>query len=415
MSKVVFWIMMTMLSLSAYSTTFKIDSFHYIDTSGKAAGADSKVVFNTDRELACDGGVASKIFINMSTKNSTHTQDRYHDGVYMMYVLWPSYFIRQAALINAEVSLKLGRYEPSIEACEINLDYNSIEKWRDPQIFNLVDSESNPIQSVSYHLKINDSYQPWVYADLNETVTCDGVTTNRIIPRSLAPDTLSYASPAEYAAEHTRSMYDLLHGKLLSYTMGEYHAPLNGCIIRDVVFAGKDSNGTGSISEGIAQCQSDPASCGLFSQTELDMALLMGFDAGKQSCIDSPENCGLYSEQDLNDAKSSAVEQCRNDPASCGLYSQNELDWAFSEGHASGRQSCVDDPASCDLFNQEGVNDTLLALENSIRAELMAIPGAYKSICKKAPEFSLCREVDKNKGKKKQKKKQKNKGKEKKK
>jgi hypothetical protein len=171
-----------------------------------------------------------------------------------------------------------------------------------------------------------------------------------------------------------------------------------------------------AFSEGIAACQSAPHDFGLFDQADLDAQLQAGIEQGllqgivkgiaqgEQNCMSNPASCGLFGQQELDAAEAVAYaegqtagmlegkQSCIDDPALCGLFDQSDMDAleaaALENGFGNGQQSCVDDPASCGLFNQQQVD---LNIETIIRRIMDDLPkGQLKSVCKKHPDSPLC-------------------------
>jgi len=82
----------------------------------------------------------------------------------------------------------------------------------------------------------------------------------------------------------------------------------------------------------VDSCKTNPASCGLFTQAQID--------AAKQACKADPASCGII--------VSPSPDQCKTNPASCGLFTQAQIDAA--------KQACKTDPASCGLFTQAQID-----------------------------------------------------------
>jgi len=116
-----------------------------------------------------------------------------------------------------------------------------------------------------------------------------------------------------------------------------------------------DTNG--STQTGIDQCKTNPASCGLFTQVQLDTAKQAGIDlcktnpascslftqaqldAVKQACKTNPASCGIT---DTNGSTQTGIDQCKANPASCGIPVNPD--------------QCKTNPASCGLFTQAQID-----------------------------------------------------------
>jgi len=409
-----FCLLLFVLSTSiAHSQTFKISSFYYIDSAPKPNEINSKIVFSTDREVSCEGNVTNRIFINKNSNKMAITP-------YLLTRFWPSYFFKQAAIVNAEIDADLGRYEPDLKACEIGFKYlgSLVQRWYEPHEFKVSDYEdTNPINKVYYQLYIDarsPTYAPWVYADTDYEVSCDGVTTNRVIPTtnpnewgSAIPGEFSSQANLYYSSENARSFFDLLSGKIEQYTVGRYVPEIDGCIIHDVVFS-ENSSSVEAIQIGKQQCIDDPDSCNLFSGEEVDFALEMGLNEGIDQCIESPVSCGLFHQEDIDSSfsngkyagvqdcitypencglfdqgaiNSSQVhgvfvgeQNCKNNPESCGLFDQVNIVSALVEGRAIGKEECKEKPETCELFDQADLDESRLSGEISAKAGCLADP-----------------------------------------
>ena len=385
----------------SHSETFVISSFYYIDSAPKPNQVDSKVVFTVDRELTCDGNVTNKIFINKNSKSMGTTP-------YLLARFWPSYFFKQAAAVGAEIDADFSHYDPDLNACEVGFRYEggSTERWYEPHEFKVSDDgDSKPINKVYYQLYINarsPTYAPWVYADTEYSVTCDGVTTNRVIPTtnpnewgSVIPKEFGSQVDSSYSSENTRSFFDLLSGKIDHYSVGRYVPELDGCMIYDVVFSKSDSS-IDAIKIGKQQCIDDPELCGLFSKDELDLALQLGQQNGIQQCIDDPELCGLFSKEELDLAlqlgQQDGIQQCIDSPELCGLFNQDDVDEVWISGEEIGKLGCITDPESCNLFDLGGVNAIVEDNVSDVIKEIVALlpKGQVNSICKKSPGVLIC-------------------------
>ena len=152
--------------------------------------------------------------------------------------------------------------------------------------------------------------------------------------------------------------------------------------------------------EGVQACQDAPHDFGLFDQVDMDAQLQAGIDQGFN--------------QGLVQGNAEGQQSCISDPASCNLFHQGNLDQvsaeSFLEGQAYGvelgQQECQSDPASCSLYNEQMVD---LNLEAIIRQIIDDLPkGQVKSVCKKHSDSPICWYADgeeKKKGKAKDKKK----------
>jgi hypothetical protein len=441
-----FYLLLFALTTSiANAQTFKISSFYYIDSAPKPNEIDSKIVFITDREVTCQGNITNKIFIDKNGKGSATTP-------YLLIGFWPSYFFKQAAVVNAEIDAFLGGYNPALDACQVGFNYagGSTQRWYDPHVFKVSEEgDENLINKVYYQLYINTrnpSYAPWVYADTDLSVTCGGVTTNRVIPRT-NPDEYGRIIPREYgsqvdlsySSENTRSFFDLLSGKIDSYTVGGYVPELNGCEIFNVKFSENSSSAEAiqigkqlciddprecdlfseeeldlalelGIQDGVNQCIDTPSVCGLFHQDELDLSYENGLYAGTQDCVTSPEGCGLFGQEDINASYENGLnagvqdcitspegcglfdqnaintsliqgvyvgeQNCKNNPESCDLFNKIDIDGALAEGVTSGKQGCKDDPETCELFDQVDIEESKIAGEIAAKAECLADPAS---------------------------------------
>ena len=410
-----FFCLFILIFISSFSIadSFKIDSYYYTDSAPKPNETGANIIFNLNTDVSCEGQLTNKIFISKdSYKLATTT--------YYLVRFWPSYFLRQAALSDAEVQLALGRYDDVLNACEVGFKYDgsSQERWHEPHEFKVSDTDdSNPIDTVYYQLFIitrNPTFTPWVYADTDYSVTCDGITTNRIIPTT-NPNEFGYTIPnafgnkasEHYSSENTRSFFDLLSGKIEQYSVGRYVPQLNACTIYNVEYSENSISSAAielgrqqcidapetcdlfsrdeidsaieiGLQDGVTQCIDSPENCGLFSQLDIDLSFTTGRDEGIQDCTNNPETCGLFSQASIEDSKAQGFtlgEQfCKNTPELCGLYSQTEVDNAFANGESSGSQTCIENPQECGLFSEENINEAFTSGEISGKTSCTSDP-----------------------------------------
>jgi len=92
---------------------------------------------------------------------------------------------------------------------------------------------------------------------------------------------------------------------------------------------------------GVAQCQADPASCGIVMADRFEE----GKQVGLQQCQANPVSCETVTTDRFEEGKQIGLQQCQADPASCGIVMADR----FEEGKQIGLQQCQADPASCGI------------------------------------------------------------------
>ncbi len=137
----------------------------------------------------------------------------------------------------------------------------------------------------------------------------------------------------------------------------------------------QDTNG--SIADGIAQCQADPHTYGLFNQTDIEAATTAGQQAGKQGCIDNPSSCNLFNQADVDAAKTAGVDQVKANPHDYGLFTQTDIDAAKEEGKQTGISLVKADPHTYGLFNQTDITNAEETGKQAGTVMVKADPHAY--------------------------------------
>ena len=367
---------------SLHAETFKIESFYYHTANNWGVTTiGNKIIFNTDKELSCEGMSSNKIFFHTIGRHINNRSNIPYKS-WALTRFWPSTFFRSAALAGATIEADLGAYDPITDACEIKPksipdSYGSLT----PQVFTPSEKVSGNFISKVYYQLGGALQETWVYADTSTEITCaDGVTTNRVIPRLNGNGIYS----SDDRSHGTQIFFGLLSGVVSSYKVGGYNSFRDGCIIEDIVFS--------------------PAIADGFTQDDLDYA----FDSGVQVCKDNPSDCDLFGLNDLKQAKADGYnnghadglldgeQNCKDNPTSCGLFTQSDVDNALAAGQAlgvqqgivQGVQQCIDDPSSCNLFDQQFVDNSITQIVNQIINELPK--GQIISTCKKNPSSPLC-------------------------
>lgn len=211
--------------------------------------------------------------------------------------------------------------------------------------------------------------------------------------------------------------YDFGYASVNQVKLNQHEILLNTLI--------KEDTDVSDTTAGIAFCQSNPASCNLFTEMELLESYTLGFNDGVLSCQQNPESCGLYSEQDLLERESvvyqNGYDQGYQDGKSDGYtegvedgYAQGiedghaqGVDEGFEDGYAQGVDegyedgyndgleqgnedtlaACQANPSECGIDTGADAQD-ILALIAAIRNDLPR--GQAVSTCKKNPSAPLC-------------------------
>jgi len=105
------------------------------------------------------------------------------------------------------------------------------------------------------------------------------------------------------------------------------------------------------IRAGIAQCQNDPASCGINVTVNQDTN--GSTQAGIAQCQNDPASCGINVtvNQDTNGSKQEGIDQCKADTVACGITNPNDYqtrkktfdkDEAVKNAKADGKLAILD-------------------------------------------------------------------------
>jgi|GEM_PF-3091800 hypothetical protein len=107
------------------------------------------------------------------------------------------------------------------------------------------------------------------------------------------------------------------------------------------------------------QCKTNPTSCGLFTQAQLDAAkqacktdpASCGIVVSPDQCKTNPASCSLFTQAQIDAAKQASITQCKTTPASCGI---TLID---SNGSTqTGIDQCKTNPASCGITKLDGIS-----------------------------------------------------------
>ncbi len=126
------------------------------------------------------------------------------------------------------------------------------------------------------------------------------------------------------------------------------------------------------VTAGIAQCKTNPSSCGISSQYD------SGYQAAMKECKASPEKCGIVvtttvTNTDTNGSTQIGMDLCKTDPKACGIVMVDEL--AVIQ---TTMAKCKANPASCGIILTS--NTTTVDNNGSTQAGM--------DLCKSNP--SLC-------------------------
>jgi len=100
----------------------------------------------------------------------------------------------------------------------------------------------------------------------------------------------------------------------------------------------------------IALVTTAPSNYGLFNQAQIDSAKQAGVQDGINQCKGDPNCKGSgISQAQLDEAVNAAKQSCKANPASCGLFSQAELDSSKELAKQEGINQCKLDPTSCGI------------------------------------------------------------------